>query len=338
MDAEASPQGRVHGGLHLYTLNPKLAVIKRLNRMSQSKNLLPRQLGDAHIRLLRIYKAVIECGGFAAAEVELNISRPAISLAISELESLLNMRLCHRGRSGFSVTEEGNQVYQSAMQLLGSLETFKAQINAINTELVGELNIGITDNMVTIPHMRITQALSTLKHRAPDVIINIRMMPPNDIETAVLDGQLHIGVVPELRSLPGLTYQSLYKEKSLLYCSDTHPLFEQDLYEISDSALAQYDAVLPSYPQAAEIKQQQKALKATATSTDREGIAFLILSGRFLGFLPTHFADRWVAQDKIRAIGSHSRKFSTYFSAITRKGGVSNLILEAYLEELHKAK
>ncbi len=163
-------------------------------------------------------------------------------------------------------------------------------------------------------------------------------MPPNDIETAVLDGQLHIGVVPELHSLPGLTYQSLYKEKSLLYCSDTHPLFDQDLYEISDEALSQYDAVLPSYPQAAEIKQQQIALKATATSTDREGIAFLILSGRFLGFLPTHFADRWVAQDKIRAIGPHSRKFSTFFSAITRKGGVSNLILEAYLEELHKAK
>jgi len=151
--------------------------------MKKNKNLLPRQLGDAHIRLLRIYKVVIESGGFAAAEVDLNISRPAISLAISELESLLNMKLCHRGRSGFSITTEGEQVYQSAMQLLGSIENFRAEINAINTELVGELNIGITDNLVTIEQMRITRALSTLKHRAPDIIINIRMMPPNDIES-----------------------------------------------------------------------------------------------------------------------------------------------------------
>jgi DNA-binding transcriptional LysR family regulator len=304
--------------------------------MTKNKNLLPRQLGDAHVRLLRIYRVVIESGGFAAAEVELNISRPAISLAISELESLLSMKLCNRGRSGFSITPQGEQVYQSAMHLLGSIENFRAEINAINTDLVGELNIGITDNLVTIEKMSITKALSALKHRAPDVVINIRMMPPNDIESGVLNSQLHIGVVPELRTLPGLIYAPLYKEQSLLYCSDQHPLFKQDLDEISDEALAEYDAVVPSYPQSPKIKQQQRKLKATASSTDREGIAFLILTGRFIGFLPTHFAKRWVAQDKIRTIEAHGRNFYTKFSAITSKSARSNLILDAYLEELQK--
>ena len=300
------------------------------------KNLLPRQLGDAHIRLLRIYRTVCDCGGFAAAEVELNISRPAISMAISELESLLNMRLCNRGRTGFSVTEQGQQVYQATLELLTSLETFRTQVNAINTELVGELNIGIIDNLVTFPQMRISNALSKLKHRAPKVVINIRMMPPNDIETAILDNQLHIGVVPNLRKLPGLNYLALYKEKSLLYCSETHPLFHQDLDTISDEAIAQYDAVVPSYAQPAEIKQQQRILKSAATSTDREGIVFLILTGRFLGFLPTHFAERWVSKDQLREIQSHRRLFYTDFSVTTRKGARTNFILEAFLEELAK--
>ncbi|NQY33917.1 MAG: LysR family transcriptional regulator [Alteromonadaceae bacterium] len=304
--------------------------------MKKNKNILPRQLGDVHIRLLRIYKIVVESGGFAAAEVDLNISRSAISLAISELESLLKMKLCHRGRSGFSVTQEGEHVYQAGSHLLGSIENFRAEINAINTDLVGELNIGITDNLVTIDKMRITRALSALKHRAPDVIINIRMMPPNDIECAILNGQLHIGVIPELRSLPGLNYLPLYKEQSLLYCSDQHPLFKQELNRISDGALVKYDAVVPSYAQSSEIKQHQKKLNATATSTDREGIAFLILTGRFIGFLPTHFAQRWTAQDKLRAIEAHNRSYYTYFSTITSKGARSHLILKAYLEELLK--
>jgi DNA-binding transcriptional LysR family regulator len=303
-----------------------------------SKNLLPQQLGDIHIRLLRIYKSVIESGGFAAAEVDLNISRPAISLAISELEALLNMRLCHRGRSGFSITDEGDQVYQSALQLLGSLETFKAQINAINTELKGELNIGITDTLVTIPQMRITSALSALKDRGPDVTINIRMIPPNDIETAILEGHLHIGVVPNLRTLAGLEYFTLYDEESLLYCSREHPLFSLDCSHLEDKDFAKFDAVLPAYAQAAEVKQQQKGLKPAATSTVREGIAFLILSGRFLGFLPTHFAKRWVNEGRIRAIQPKKRRFHTEFSAITRKGARPNLILEAFLEELDQSK
>ncbi|WP_286239043.1 LysR family transcriptional regulator [Neptuniibacter halophilus] len=302
--------------------------------MSRSDNLLPRQLGDAHIRLLRIYKAVIESGGFSSAEVILNISRPAISQAISELESLLQMRLCNRGRSGFSITEEGEAVYQATLQLLSSLETFRAQINAINTDLRGELNIGITDNMVSMPRMRITRSLAALKQRGPEIVINIRMIPPNAIETAVLDGQLQIGVVPELRTLPGLNYFPLYEERSELYCSDTHPLFGRYDSEISEQDLASAEAVLPAYPQAAEIRQQQAGLKASASSTDREGIAFLILSGEYIGFLPTHFAERWVRDGKLRAIQPGQRYFHTQFMAITRKGARTNLVLEAYLEEL----
>ncbi|TKB46723.1 LysR family transcriptional regulator [Thalassotalea mangrovi] len=302
--------------------------------MSQNSTLLPRQLGDSHIRLLRIFKSVIENGGFANAEVDLNISKPAISQAITELESLLSMRLCNRGRAGFSVTEQGQQVYQSTLQLLTSLETFRTQVNAINTELVGELNIGITDNMVTIPQMRVTEALRRLKQQAPRVTINISMIPPGDIESGILDGHLHIGIVPHLRNIAGLNYIKLYQERSLLYCSDTHPLFDKELNNISDQALASYDAVVPTYPQSLEIKQQQSMLKASATSTDREGIAFLILTGRFIGFIPTHFADRWVKEDKMRAVDEHNRNFTTSYCAVTRKGSRSNLILEAYLNAL----
>lgn len=304
--------------------------------MSENKTLLPRQLGDTHIRLLRIYKVVIESGGFATSEIELNISRPAISVAISELESLLKMKLCHRGRSGFSITEQGEKVYQSTLKLLGSLESFRSEMNAINTDLVGELNIGITDNLVTNEQQRLTRSLSILKLRAPEVVINIRMIPPNALEAAVLAGQLHVGVVPDSRALSGLCYSPLYKERSQLYCSDEHVLFDKNNEAISDSALSQYDAVLPNYPQPIKIKLQQKILKSTATSSDREGIAFLILTGRFLGFLPVHFAASWVAQGRLRSIDAENRYFNTHFSTITRKGARENLILEAYLEELEK--
>jgi LysR family transcriptional regulator, transcriptional activator for bauABCD operon len=304
--------------------------------MPPSTSLLPRKLGDAHIRLLRIYKSVVECGGFAATEVELNISRPAISMAITELESLLNMKLCHRGRSGFSVTEVGEKVYQATLQLLSDLENFRSQINAINQELRGELNIGITDNLVTYPRMRVTRSLAALKDQGPEVVINIRMIPPNQIETAILDGQLQIGVVPDLRTLPGLNYIPLYKEKSLLYCSREHPLFNRDQSTLTDSELSNYDAVLPAYPQAATIKQQQKLLSATASSTDREGIAFLILSGRYLGFLPTHLAERWVREGEMRAVQPDKRKYITHYSAITRKGARSNYVLDTFLQELLK--
>lgn len=298
--------------------------------------MLKGQVSDSSIRLLRIYKAVVECGGFSAAEVELNISRSAISLAISELEQKLGLRLCQRGRTGFALTDEGSLVYDSALQLLGSLETFRTQVNALHDHLRGELNIGITDNLVTIPHMRLTNALRRLHQLGPSVKVNIKMIPPKDIELEVLDGRLHVGAVPELRLLAGLNYFPLYDECSQLYCGADHPLFNLADTQIDRRLLSQQAAVVPAYAQTATIKEVMRDLKAAATATDREGIAFLILTGQYIGYLPTHYAERWVQTGRMRAILPEQMHYLTAYAAITRIGARTHLVLETFMRELGK--
>ncbi|MGM0694089.1 MAG: LysR family transcriptional regulator [Pseudomonadota bacterium] len=302
--------------------------------MAQRSTTPMGQPGDADLRLLRIYRKVVECGGFSAAEVELGISRAAISMAMNDLETRLGLRLCQRGRSGFALTDEGAEVYESTLQLLAAVEGFRTRVNGLHARLKGELNIGITDNLVTMPEMHITDALSALKERGPDVHINIRMIPPSDIELAVLDGRLHTGVIPDLRTLPGLAYRPLYEEVSQLYCATGHPLF--DATEISEATLTRHDAVVPAYAQTPEIKVVHEPLRAAASATDREGIAFLILSGRYLGYLPTHYAERWVREGRMRALAPARWHYLTHYSAITRKGAPPNLVLESYLEELEQ--
>jgi DNA-binding transcriptional LysR family regulator len=301
-------------------------------------NKFKSQVSDADLRILRIFRTVVECGGFSAAEVELNISRAAISIAISDLETRLGFRLCQRGRSGFSLTNEGSQVYDFTLQLLSSIEDFRTNINALHQNLKGELNIGITDNLVTLPHTRITRALAGLKDKGPQVTINIRMIPPNDVERGVLDGGLQIGIVPDLKILSGLDYHYLYQEESKLYCSDTHPLFALGDKKITKAKLKEFDAVLPAYAQTPEIKSQHQPLSASATATDREGIAFLILTGRYIGFLPDHVAEHWIRDGRMRALLPSECHYITQFSAITRKGARANLILETFLAELEKTQ
>lgn len=300
--------------------------------MPPRKQTLSGQLSDADLRLLRIYKKVVECGGFAAAEIDLNISRAAISMAINDLETRLSLRLCQRGRSGFALTDEGREVYESSLQLLAAVEGFRTRINSLHEWLKGELNIGITDNLVTMPEMHITNALSALKERGPDVRINIRMKPPREIELGVMDGRLHTGVVPALETVPGLHYRSLYEESSQLYCASNHPLF--DVEDVEPDPLGRWDAVIPAYAQTPEIKLKHEPLKAAASATDREGVAFLILSGRYIGYLPTHYAERWVQEGKMRALNPATCRYVTRYSAITRKGGPPNRVLDTYLEEL----
>ncbi|WP_461538536.1 LysR family transcriptional regulator [Spongorhabdus nitratireducens] len=291
------------------------------------------QLGDADLRILRIYRTVVECGGFSAAEVDLNITRSAISIAISSLETRLGFKLCHRGRSGFSLTDEGHDVYEYTLELLSAIENFRTRVNSLHAALKGELNIGITDNLVTIPHMLITHALAQLKETGPDVTVNIRMIPPNDIERAVLSGQLHVGVVPDIRHLSGLEYHHLYKEKSFLYCSDLHPLAGLD-EQSARIQTSKQDTVVPAYAQSAAIKTLYQNFKASATATDREGIAFLVLTGKYLGFLPEHFADQWVREKRMFALEADKYHYTTNFSAITSKTARKNLVQDTFMDLL----
>ncbi len=118
--------------------------------MASSKMHFIGQLQDMDLRLLRVYKAVVESGGFSAAQLELNVSRSTISACMSDLETRLGLKLCSRGRAGFSLTNAGQQVYEITLQLLRSIDTFRNQLNTLHTQLKGELNIGITDNLITI--------------------------------------------------------------------------------------------------------------------------------------------------------------------------------------------
>ncbi len=292
------------------------------------------QVSDFEIRLLRIFRSVVECGGFSAAETSLGIGRSAISLHMSDLEQRLGLRLCQRGRAGFALTDEGREVYQSALQLIGALETFRTEVNGLHRNLRGELNIGLTDNLVTLPHMRITHALAKLKEQGPEVRVNIRMTPPDEVEQGVLGGSLHIGVVPQAGGLSGLDYLHLYNERSLLYCAVGHPLFYVNDDELEDQRLNAQDAIAPSFRLPAEIQQHYLPLNCSASASDREGMAFLILTGRYIGYLPDHYAEAWVREGRLRPLKANERFYDLSLAAVTRKGRRPNLVQESFLEAL----
>lgn len=293
---------------------------------------------DFDIRLLRVYRTVVESGGFSAAESVLGVGRSAISQHMADLEQRLGLRLCQRGRAGFALTEEGREVYQASLRLLGALEGFRDEVNALHNQLRGELYIGLPDNLVTLPQMRITHALASLKARGPEVRIHIRMIPPAEVEQGVLDGRLQVGVVPQAGALTGLDYLTLYEERSLLYCADSHPLFAVDDHAIDDAVLADHDAIAPTFRLPPDVQKHYRALRCTASASDREGMAFLILTGRFIGYLPDHYARQWVEAGTLRAIRPHDHGHDLQLVVVTRKGRRPQLILAEFLAALAATK
>jgi len=86
---------------------------------------------DVDLKMIRIFCAIVEAGGFTAAHAILNISLPRLSTTISDLETRLGVRLCQRGRNGFRLTSEGAAIYEAAQALLLDLDKFRTRIASL---------------------------------------------------------------------------------------------------------------------------------------------------------------------------------------------------------------
>ena len=99
-----------------------------MNILRTKKGITPT-LSDIDIRLLHVFRAVTESKGFANAETVLNIGRSTISAQMATLEGRLGLRLCERGPGGFSLTDEGREVYAASTRLLMALNEFRTDTN-----------------------------------------------------------------------------------------------------------------------------------------------------------------------------------------------------------------
>jgi len=302
------------------------------------KKALLGQVSDMDLRLLRVFKAVVQCGGMAPAELELNIGISTISRHVKDLEERLGLVLCRRGRGGFALTVDGQIVYQDTLRLLSSVEDFRSRIDGLHDRMTGELHVAVFEKTVTNPSARISKAISYFSDLAPDVTLNFHIEAINEIERGVMDGSYHVGIIPAHRNSVSLTYTDLFGEQMLLYCGTQHPIYSRSHNKLTWTALKTYAfAGLGFHSPNMELT-LRAGLSRSATADEQEAIATLILSGRYLGFLPDHYAESFVRNDLMQAILPKQFRYSCRFVSMLRKSPTpsrAGLLFQSCLSKAH---
>lgn len=301
------------------------------------KKALLGQVGDTEIRLLRIFKAVIECGGLSAAELELNIGRSTVSRHIKDLEERLGLVLCRRGRAGFALTADGQRVYDAAQRLLEAMDAFRGDVRDLHADLVGNLALGLFDKTVSNPQAHIGRAIRDFRRAAPEVSVDITVGTTNSIESAVIDGRFHVGVVPDHRRSDSLDYHELFNEQMFMYCGRQHPLFGADHGSLVWADLQDYDYAGLGFHSPNMDATHRFQLRRRASVSDQEAIATLILSGCYIGFLPDHYAATFLRDGTMRRVEHPQCMYDVQFVAILRRSPEPSRVAQAFLDALRAA-
>jgi len=296
------------------------------------------QLSDMDLRLLKVFKSVVDCGGMAAAELELNIGTSTVSRHVKDLETRLGLVLCRRGRAGFALTAEGQRVYDETLRLLASVDAFRGSIDDIHNRMGGQLDLALFDKTATNPNARIGEAIARFTEIAPEVSLAVHVGSINAIEQGVLEGHFQIGIIPAHRVSKSLVYADLFDESMLLYCGRGHPLFDRPHAKLTWSKLGEHHFAGLGYHSPNMELSHRARLSRKATGFDQEAIATLILSGRFLGFLPDHYAQLFEQRGLMKAVLPARFNYACRFVSLLRRSPKPSravLAFQACLEKAH---
>lgn len=291
------------------------------------------KVAGTDLRVLRVFDAVVRHGGFAAAQAELNINQSTISNHITALEERLGVKLCQRGRSGFRLTEKGEIVVEAIERLLLSLDEFSSDVGTLKGHLVGELRLGLVDCIATDANSKLPEAIALFKSQPNDVTIQAVQESPQTLQEKVLEGPIHIGVGSFPHKISGLEYEPLYTEKHSLYCGESHPLFAAQDASIDTRSLKEEEMVGRGYWRDGHLKDMGFD-NVPAVAYQIEPQLILILSGKYLGFLPDHYAETWVRGGKLRRLAASAISYTCTFDIIVRRGYRKTQVIEAFLQAL----
>lgn len=288
-----------------------------------------RSLQDVDLKLLRTFRAIVDAGGLVGAQAVLNTSQSTLSTQLADLEKRLGMRLCQRGRAGFTLTEQGRQVLEALDDLLAAADQFQNTTASISGKMRGVLRLGVVDAMLSNAVWDLSHILRGFSQRAPATVIDLSVNSPTEMQRLLLERKLDLAIGPVFRPVGGLDELPLFNERHALYCAPDHAL--AGAAQVGAAELLAHPFVARNYLHRYDTERIGQ-INPAALVDSMEAQALLIRSGRFIGFLPCHYASGLTGLTRIRI--EPGIDYLSPFKLRYRSDNASNILVRSFLKRV----
>lgn len=190
---------------------------------------------DISMRQLRYFVAAADSGQFSQAALQVHVSQSAITAAVLHLEVTMGVSLFERLPHGVVLTAEGNKFAQHARHILDSLQDALSEPLFLSHAIKGTVRVGAS---YTVLGYFLPALLARFKRSYPQVDIDLIDMDRHNIEVAVANGDLDLGVVivSNTLNLHDFAHHVLIRSRRQLWLSSQHPLMKSTSINLEDVA------------------------------------------------------------------------------------------------------
>ena len=171
---------------------------------------------------LRIFYTVARQGGFSRAAKALEISQPAVSIQVQDLEKTLGVPLFHRRSKGLQLTEIGETVYGYVHRIFGLTTELGEAVQDIRGLKAGHLTIGAS---TTPGEYILPVAVGRFRRRYPDIEVELKISNTRSIVSQIHQRELDIGMIGSaLEGDDALETSTYVMDEIVLVAAPDHPL------------------------------------------------------------------------------------------------------------------
>lgn len=164
---------------------------------------------DINLEWYRSFYWVAQTGSLTAAAERLNITQPAVSHTIKQLEEKMGGPLFFRTSRGVDLTTEGKVLLRFIEQAFQNVEMGERAIAEMNNLNSGEIHIGASD---TLCKYYLLSYLEQYHEQYPNVRIHITNRTTPETLTLLKEGKIDFGIV----SLPASDKQIEFRKSTRL--------------------------------------------------------------------------------------------------------------------------
>jgi DNA-binding transcriptional LysR family regulator len=183
--------------------------------------LIDRVTHRLKLRDLRLLDAVVRSKSIARAAAQLNLTQPAVSKALSELEHMLGVRLVDRSRQGVEPTPYGRALLKSGVAMFDDLRQGVREIEFLSDPAAGDVRIAATEPIaagvlpIIVTHLaRQYPRISIYVTQSPIAVLEYRTPQYRDLHERNVD--LVLGPIVRPFAEDDLEAELLFEEKPVV--------------------------------------------------------------------------------------------------------------------------
>jgi LysR family hydrogen peroxide-inducible transcriptional activator len=162
---------------------------------------------------------------YVAAAEHCNVTQPALTMQIKNMEEELGVILFDRSRKPITTTEIGRKIVDQAAIILRQMSQIVDLANEYKDAFSGELKIGI---IPTVSPYLVPFFIKSFTEKYPGIRLEIVEEITENIIKKLKEGALDAGIIVTPINTTNIEFEPLFYEKFFLYVSENHPMYLQN--------------------------------------------------------------------------------------------------------------